>query len=329
MRKTILLLVLSLFTVALVYSTASAQTAALYILTNVCKVTANNLGPIAAPTDITNVTTRTMFGGIFSSLLPTMRTQTAAAGGGVIWTFDFTNKGNATTTFKFDFQSVASNLAGTTWKAVFQNGQRSNVQTLVAGQVLSVQVCITDRLPIQSDGSFYRLRVMASNTKLNITTANGATNYIGDNGIAYGGTMGDDWTGITTLAAQKCVFIEQGLGYDGFLTLLINAPLLGITKTIQSITRGGFASAPIPGATIQYKIVVTNGGGADAINTRLWDTTPAGTVIVFGKTVAMTNLVGLDTNVSGGLNPSGFVWTNGALAANTGRAVVIYQVRIQ
>jgi uncharacterized repeat protein (TIGR01451 family) len=329
MRKTILLLALSLFTVALVSSTASAQiTPALFILTNVCKVTANNIGPIVAPSDATNVTTRTMFGGVFTAV--TIRSMAVAAGMGYKWDIMFTNKGNATSPFTIKMQSVVSNPNPSTWDAAFQNGTRSMTVTPAAGGVITFSVCITDALPIQANGAYIRVRIVASNTSANISFANGGTNYVGDNGLAYGGTMGNNWTGVYTTQGYKCVYLQTGTSTAaGYLTLIINAPLLGITKTIQSITKAGAASAPIPGATIQYKIVVTNGGGAAAVNTRLWDTTPA-TALVWGKTIAMTNLVGLDTNVSGGLNPSGLVWTNGSLPFGvTGRAVVIYQVRIQ
>lgn len=323
MRKTMILLVLSLFTVVLFYSTASAQTPALFILTNVCKVTANNLGPIAAPTSQSNVATRTMFGGKFTAMATT-RTQMVGSLGGAIWSFTFTNKGNATSPFTIKFQTASSNPAPSTWDAAFGNGSRSFNVTPAAGGIITVNVCITDQAPAQANGAYFRVRIVASNTAGNITTANGATNYTGDNGIAYGGNMGDNWQGVNGgTGTQKCVFVQQGTGYDGYFTLMIAAPVLNITKSIQSITKGGIASAPIPGATIQYRIFITNSGSAAGVSTRIVDTTPAAAV-TWGRQVAITNLTASDTNMPN------LAWSNqtGSLAAG-GRAVVIYTVRIQ
>jgi hypothetical protein len=321
MRKTILLLVLSLFTVALVYSTASAQTMALYMLTNIAKVTANNIAPNTTITDSANQTVATMFGGKFTAVA--IRTQSALGGGGVIWNIQLTNKGNATSPFTIKFSTVQSNPAGSTWDAAFQNGTRSFNVTPAAGGVISFSVCLTDSVPAQANGAYIRVRVIASNTAGNITTANGATNYLGDNGIAYGGTMGENWTGVTTPATWRCVTVQQGVGYDGFLTLIIQAPVLNITKTIQRITKGGIASGAIPGATIQYRIFITNSGTAAAVSTKIVDTTAAAAMVTYGAQISITNLTAYDTTTPN------LAWSNasGSLAVG-GRGVVIYTVRI-
>jgi len=329
MRKTLLLLVLSLFGIALISSTASAQTLAGYMLTNVCKVTANNLGPIVAPSYATNVATRTMFGGSMGIVSATARTQTAGSGQGVKWDIIITNYGNATAIFRLRFEATNRSPVASTWKAGFQNGTRSIDQTIAAGGTYSFSVCVTDTGPLQANGDYWQVRINATNRAtgvgaLNITALNGATNYVGDNGVAYGGNMGDSWTGVVTPTAWKQCYLQTGTSAAaGYLTFVIAAPVLNITKSIQRITKGGVASAPIPGATIQYRIFVTNSGDAPAVSTRIVDTTPSAAVMTFGATIGITNLTASDIVIPN------LAWSNqtGSLAAG-GRAVVIYTVRI-
>ena len=254
---------------------ANAATSAALLMTNVAKITAAN--STLAPTDFTNITVATMFGG--SAMLSNAYYQSISTFQRFVWTINVTNFGNATA--KFVPKVVFSNnrSGGGTWSYHFNNA--NNITNLSPSQWGSLQFVITN-ITLASNGAFNSYLVKFSNTRAPQT----AKGYFGIDGTWYGGTLGlstNAKVGSVTNTAAHLIgpivylqFPTTASNYSGFMKAIISAPQLNITKWISGIfnpysglTLNG--NQVIPGSQIAYRIKVTNSGSVAATSVKIID----------------------------------------------------------
>lgn len=137
-------------------------------------------------------------------------------------------------------------------------------------------------------------------------------NYTGDNNIQYGGPAGEGW-GDTISDALVCYEPSPG---DHNWTVTVSGPNIAITKSIQSITTSspdGPDNVAIPGATIVFRVYVTNSGNGAANNVVVKDYLYTNYVVYDGRTQPAGWT--FSSNISG--NPWVLQWSNSSLNANS------------
>ena len=249
------------------------------------KVTAGNLPAGSQLTNITFFTcmqvdyvsgtgfsliVSTQYGGAFSLVSDITG---ASIGTTNYFNVDFTNKGNITTSFSLIMSHTNSitSLSYFDIAIVTNEVVISSMDNLDSGVIFSFQVRIiaTDSLLKDGDWLDFRLRAQAENNT-------DATNYMGDDGIRYGGDIGEDWNGVK--GANPGYIYHQ----DSWIRLQLYGapvmPLLEITKSVSNIRLGGIPlTRSIPGSTASYMISYSNAGAADADNAIIYDEIPANT----------------------------------------------------
>lgn len=334
--KKIIVAVLFFAAAVILVSDASAQTmtAANTWLTNIVFATANNVTTRVSNEVATKVVTN--YGGAFTAV--SMATCQKGALGGTNWFFSFTNKGNATSQwiFKFQYTNVTGSAnfiygIGTT---PHQVAKTLGPQTLTVGQVFGLYVFISNTV-IPTDGSVLSVRLVASNNRFPAVpiTSTRWTNYTGDNGILYGGDIGESYaeSGATPLQdtfAGRVFMQDLGSPLNGQLSLKIATPILRIAKRLTSTTIGGVAQTyVIPGTKLTYLISITNVGTGTALNMRIRDLMP--TALSNFTVMAVTN-VGFDDVLSTADTGGNLaVWTNNSFAGNNTRAGISFSVIVK
>jgi len=218
-----------------------------------------------------NITIATQFGGSFSLVSDITGAQAILDGTNYFDVF-FTNKGNSTADFQLEMPYTNSSVGLALWDIDFVTNDVpiSSINNLTKGGVFSFQVRIITTNSGLTGGNWleFRIRAQAEND----TTA---TNYLGDDGLRYGGTIGEDWNGVN--GVNPGYIYNQG-NTKILLKLQGAAPELKITKSVSNITWGGVpVSKPIPGASITYIITYSNAGDASASMTTIFDGIPANT----------------------------------------------------
>jgi uncharacterized repeat protein (TIGR01451 family) len=233
-------------------------------------------------TNMKTIMAATQYGGRFSAAK--METCYSPSGGYTNFLIYFTNKGNSVATWTFNFKSVVSNGPGNGWDfgiGTRYNGRNKTFTTNIG--ILSrigLVIFMTDS-GAPAGAASLALRLHATNTRYPAYTKSIWTNYRGDNGAYYGGSMGESWSGIGQAIYPGEVFI-QGLGdsQSGNVILKITStpvPVLGITKRCDDVRLGGSVSGAIPGASITYALACTNSGTGTAYSNMIYDRIPIGT----------------------------------------------------
>ncbi len=267
----LILFILFLFVFAV--SNGYSQTAALQGLTNIAKFTAGNV-PTAVQDTNTGVTTATMYGGELTV------SPAASAGSTIvfpgIFQFDITvtNRGNAQASFTASVVASNTNYLGGNFTWRFVNDTVNNIAPDNPG---TFQLIISNSAPC-ADDAWFSLLVKVSN----LTTAT-ARAYMGsDTTTWYGGDLGIA-TNYSATNADPIIYLQHSAfaapltNEAGFLTVIVQGPVLRISKTISSITHPsglylGDNTKGEPGAYITYNIYVSNVGGANATNVAIVDT---------------------------------------------------------
>jgi uncharacterized repeat protein (TIGR01451 family) len=194
-------------------------------------------------------------------------TDVADAGFGVgettVFTYSFTNTGNRADTFSIWISDsmhaggasgwVVSLYVNGAYQTVLQNDTRthSSVNADAAG---SCSVAVWSNPGASPNNAYcsFTLRIRSGNA----ANADTWIQYLGDNDTTYArGSAGSFDTARATIAA----------------------PYITLAKAITSVTVGGVASHPLPGASILYNLGVNNSGSAAATNVIVRDTIPANT----------------------------------------------------
>lgn len=269
-------LILILLAATVAYSqTEFHPTEALQVLTNISRFTAENASQDAYATN-RNVTVATIYGGWMTNS-PTP-VQNIVNYGRQIWTINFTNTGNATA--NFTVRVVASNIYTggnwADWNRHFNN--TGGLSGLGPGAGTSFQFVISNVNPV-ADGAWVSYLIQVTNTSANLS----ARAYTNDQGTWYGWSLGVS-TNTTFWATGPVVYLQNGgqqtpnTNEAGFLTVVVQGPILSISKSIQSVSHpSGLVSGTNwaePGAIIVYSIKVTNEGSGAANNVAVIDTIP-------------------------------------------------------
>ena len=128
-----------------------------------------------------------------------------------------------------------------------------------------------------------------------------ATNYVGDDGVEYGGDIGQDRFGFA--GANPGQIYQQG-NIDISLQLQggPGTTSLDITKSVSNVMLGGMpVSAPTPGSTIIYKISYSNSGSVNADYVVIYDRIPANTM--YNTNYLLPPTTGWTSQYSTNVNP--------------------------
>jgi uncharacterized repeat protein (TIGR01451 family) len=283
-----------------------AQTGASTNIGNTAVVSGANF---SVANSVANITVATILGARAASELddgsPTGVTRTN--------TLTVTNKGNVSASFVFKFLLGQTNATGgSAWTSGFGAGQTPTATTASIGPGVFASVDFRVTVPaIASNGAFRSYVIKASNEFTGATAI--LTNYLGDNGTAYGGDLGDN------LAGAKNVFAAQtaSSGTASNTTVpvaairtwqvTISAAVVAITKT--AAVSGPAGTLPVPGATVTYKIALTNTGSSGATGVEVRDNRPANTAYVAtslrGYTGTATAYSGAGTLTDGNSDDAG------------------------
>lgn len=229
-------------------------------ISNVATIGASNAPDTTALPADTTVTA--VYGG--TTTLPA--DKTFAPGDTATFSYQVMNNGNATDTFAVwiadtglgngastNWRVYLSVDTGTGWETTVLQNDTKYMRNLAADAVRTIHVSIvSDAAPSGSpDGSFETFTIVIQSVG-NPT----ATQYTGDNGTTYSVGGGE-----TTDIARAT----------------ISAAKFTLTKAIDTVTLGGAVSAPVPGATIHYKLTYDSVGSATPTNIVLYDSVPANT----------------------------------------------------
>lgn len=184
--------------------------------------------------------------------------QTMGPGDTKIYTYTFANTGNASDTFNLWIDQFTLSGGAVNWTFTFYLGSNvtstlndTKVSALLAADgnlTCSVAVWAHNLIANSPDGSRaeFRLRI-ASGLRPN------DVEYVGDNNIAYslGGAQNNDTSWATVASAN-----------------------ITLAKVVTSVTTGGAASMPKPGATILYTLTYNNAGSAAGDSVVVRDSIP-------------------------------------------------------
>ncbi|GEM_PF-3763558 len=290
MKKKILLVMVA-SVLAFSVTTIRAQvsyTMALESLTNIAKVTAANAATF--PTDMTNVTTATMYGAALYTITPaaTYR-QSLSTFGRTSWVIALSNLGNAQAPFKVGVYATNRWYGGGSWNTYISNA----TPTINPGEVAFTTLVISNVTPA-SNNAFVSVLVYASNLQApQAYYAYLGYDATGAQTVRYGGTLGQDTNGGSYASTRGPISFLQfaaqaGAGFTnaaGFLTAQLAGPVLHISKTIVSILHPAAATGLTvadgtvePGSIITYQIWVSNSGSkataakiADQFNATYFD----------------------------------------------------------
>lgn len=186
------------------------------------------------------------------------------------------NDGNSSAEFIVTFNSNLPNNASKVWSAEFTNvtdgggvgGQLSMLISPAGGKNIKFLVLIPAD---ETNGAFTIYQCLASNSNAVAEIGNAATNYVGFNTTAYGGSMGmfGAGPGNTILTNPQTQFTNW--------TLTVGVADILLVKTAVISNAGPFAAEttiPYPGAWVTFKLSYTNRGLAMGTNVTIVDTMP-------------------------------------------------------
>lgn len=245
----------------------------------------------AGTSDTTSLQIDTTVGSTAGDTLTDAADQTLAPGDTLIFTYEVYNTGNRSDTFNLWIDQF--NLAGgaSEWTfTLFVNGNQTSTLndtqisiSVAADAFFSCSVAISansnpDSSPDGANAEFRLIAILG-----NAAGADTSGQYTGDNGTVYAeGSAGSNDTALSTISAAS----------------------LTLAKVINSVTVGGVASVPIPGATIEYQLTYNNTGSGAADSVVLRDSIPVNTVLDTGSSQnttlgASATLVDNDTGQTG------------------------------
>jgi len=260
--------------------------------------------------------------------------QSVSAGQVITNTTYLTNLGNAIFTFQIRVTNWQTNLgAAGAWPWIIYTNENYSTPYLTGsgdgtgyggnytiGSNTSKRIDFVVRVTNTATGGYSEWRLLARTS----TPKQNTDNYQGDNGTWYGGPNGEGW-GDTVTDGLIC----YGPDTDPAWTLSINAPNIQITKTIDSILiadPSGPNNVAVPGATITFRVRVTNSGSGAANRVIIRDQIPANTEFVTGSTQFVANPGGFKFAYSGGIVYCSNL-NNNALPANQ-RVIFTFRVTI-
>ncbi|MDD5065566.1 MAG: hypothetical protein PHF84_00830 [bacterium] len=193
------------------------------------------------------------------------------------------NLGNNAFTFRINVDNFASNApCGGLWAwGIYTNnggvvpylsGSGNGIGAYSIWIPMGATRRIVFRVTLSSaagDSSWQRWRLLAHTTGAH----QNRTNYIGDNGFEYGGPPTMGWGDeVTNSLAWNDPTGLVGSSSNEF-AVRCSAPIIGVSKTIQQIAMVSTSldDMAIPGATITYRITVTNRGSGAAQNVKVRD----------------------------------------------------------
>jgi len=261
--------------------------------------------------------------------------QSVSAGQVVTNTTYLTNLGNAIFTFQIRVTNCNINGGvGGYWSWTIYTNENYSTSYLTGsgegtgwggnytiGSGVSKRIDFVVSVTNTATGGWQEWRLVARVTNSKINT----NNYIGDNGNWYGGTNGQGW-GDTI--SDKLVCYDSVASND-YWRLSINVPIITITKTIDAVTTTNTTvpdNVAVPGATITFRVRVTNSGSGAANRVIIKDQIPANTEFVTGSTQFVVNPSGFKFAYSGGTVYCSNL-NNNALPANQ-RVIFTFKVTI-
>jgi uncharacterized repeat protein (TIGR01451 family) len=284
---------------------------------------------VAPAQDGTNVAVRRIQGANYT-VIPL--DSNGSAGNATLLSFTIWNRGNSNDTFSLKITNTQTNAAfgnHNAWTNVIVNagGFQPAIATtglLNPGGSLTFQIRV---VPAGSaaDGDWKQFQVLARST---LNPVANATNYIGDNAVAYGGDIGENWLGAKQIPTFNAALTHGAGSTSGaavtntWIRVTIQGPVLIISKRITAISSPN-GTALVPGSTISYSIKITNAGTAAALNPRIYDVVPLNTTYVAGS--ATTGSI-FDTVLA----PGAYVrWTASSAQMSAGTVnTVTFSVRI-
>lgn len=272
------------------------------------------------------------------SEVSTNATQTNPGQNNVITAFRVTNTGNSTQGYQL---SVTNEASGATLFSQTDNQNVNNLRIFVdsngngtydAGTDTATSV---DSLVTDADGESVVVFVLAD---IQVAATNGQYANVRLQAIASvagtnGATLAAQTGGADNPAVIDVVFADTGRDATESAAdqYQIASAALTVTKTAAVISDPfngtGTDRKAIPGAVIQYTVVVTNNStttAADAVT--VTDAIPANTTFVPGSITLNAGALP-DTNFIAG-PPARVVVSSGVVAANGGSATVTFQVTI-
>ena len=226
--------------------------------------------------DLTNSTAFTnvaiQYGGEFSFISDNAR---GAVGKINFFSASFVNKGNDQRSFSFAI-AAATNSDGAVWTnwdmKIVETDSTNELSswTLDPEERADFRIMITASIDL-TNKSWLQFKLIASNDS---AVASGATNYTGQDGIHYGGDMGEDWTGAmnSTNYGKVC---QQS---NEWIKLVVRDVVALVDKVKISPI-----SDPVSGSTVKYEIRIGNGGVKNVKGLKITDTIPAGTTYLFNS----------------------------------------------
>jgi uncharacterized repeat protein (TIGR01451 family) len=270
------------------------------------------------------------------SEVSTNATQTSPGQVNVVTTFRVSNTGNSTQGYQL---SVTNEASGATLFGQTDNQNVNNLRIFVDSNGNGTYDAGTDTatnvntLATDNDGESVVVFVLADIpvAATNTQYANVRLQAIAAVAGTSGGTLATQTAGADNPTVVDIVFADAGRDATESAAdqYSIRSAALSVTKNATVISDPFSTSNPkaIPGAVIQYSIVVTNSStttAADAVN--VGDNIPANTTFVPGSiTLNAASLP--DSNFIAG-PPARIAVTAGSVAANNGTATVTFRVTI-
>jgi uncharacterized repeat protein (TIGR01451 family) len=317
-----LILFVSILSVIAFVGTINAQTTVNTVIPNTAIVSANNM--VSPASDSTNVSVKRIQGAEYSAI---PLDGNGSAGNATLLSFVIWNRGNSNDTFSLKITNTQTNAAFGShglWSNYIVEGASTGVIAAGASFPFTLRV-----VPVgtAADGDWKQYQVLARSTTIGAARA---TNYIGDNGVAYGGDMGQNWLGVNVYPAFNAALTHGagsttgGATTNTWIRVTIQGPVLLVTKRITAIHDPWNGTTVVPGSTITYSVKVTNAGTAAALTPRIYDAVPANTTYVAGSATAGT----IFDTISA---PGAYVrWTPSGGQMNAGTVdTVTFRVRVQ
>jgi len=234
------------------------------LITNISQATSENVASNSYSPVVTNIVSA-IRGGRMARVNDRTNDVTAPT----YFTNTITNKGNVSTLFDlFISHTNYSSGAGDWTVEIVEAGTDTvigNSGLLSIGASFTFRIKITPVLTLtNNDWIDFRVSAQAGGDT-------SSTNYLGDDGVIYGGDIGVDWNGIGQ--ANPGYVYPQG---NPEIRLTIAFPSVTLTKA-------GTPSPAPPGSIVTYRITFTNEGNSAASGVKIEDTIPPGTVYVGGS----------------------------------------------
>jgi uncharacterized repeat protein (TIGR01451 family) len=245
-----------------------------------------------------------------------------------------TNLGNASFNFRLAVDSANSNplvTAGGPWAfqlytngSLYYIGSNNHAAPTGAGSTFFLASGGNKRITFKvtiANGALdrawrdWRLVATSGDTRQN------TNNYLGDNGNWYGGASSGVFTGWGDVVTNSLVWHDTGCVSDTIFRLMVIGPQIQITKSIYSIltTAGNAAdNVAIPGATITWRIIVTNAGAGSATILEIRDLVDTANVTFVGGSMTATNRSGPAYTWSTNVAMPYIQWSNSGAATYAG-----------